>query len=220
MGLDNEMSSFRAITAEEEASSGLMRSLMDLGYPESDKMKVHDHVHKHAVFPYLKIVGLFLGQSLVSTFKNYTLHIQEIEGARRLTLALPIRVGLEDKLVYPQPPLHFFVSEAGSGMSPMFKKQMEEFLVAHGRSTIRSFLKEEANIRNTLLYADPNGYPDMKNMDVSFILARRERVMAMIQVFLLIYPYENHQAFVTHAISVFVELLEKVGRRKPKKDIA
>ena len=50
-GVDNEMAAFRAITAEEEASSGLIRALSELGYPESEKIKVRDHVHKQAVFP-------------------------------------------------------------------------------------------------------------------------------------------------------------------------
>lgn len=212
--VDNEMAAFRAITAEEEASTGLMRAVMELKYPDSDKLKVRDHVQKQAVFPFLKIMGLFFAQSLVGQFKNYHLHIQEVEGLRCLTIALPIRIGDEDKLAYPHPPLNFFVSEAGSGLPPEFEKQMDEFLAAHGGRTIRNFLKAEANTRNTLLYASPTGYPDVKKLNDSFILARRKRVMAMIQIFLLIYPYQKHQAFVTHALSVFVKLLEQVGRKQ------
>ena len=80
--VDNEMAAFRAITAEEEASTGLMRAVMELKYPDSDKLKVRDHVQKQAVFPFLKIMGLFFAQSLVGQFKNYHLHIQEVEGLR------------------------------------------------------------------------------------------------------------------------------------------
>ena len=218
IGVDNEMAAFRAITAEEEASTGLIRCLIDLGYPESNRIKVHDHVHKQAVFPFLKIIGLFFGQSLAGQFANYRLHIQEIEGERRLTVGLPIRIFNEDRLAYPHPPLNFFVSETGSGLAPEFEKQMEEFLAAHGGPTIRSYLKGEANTRNLLLYASPKGYPDIKTLKEAFVLMRRKRVLTMIQVFLLIYPYPKHQAFVAHGLSVFLKLIDQAGRRNtPKK---
>ncbi len=215
--IDKEMSAFRAITAEEEAASGLIRALRELNYPGTEAMNVQNHLHKHAVFPFLRIVFLFFGQSLASPFKNFCLHIQEIEGARRLTVGLPLTIGGVDNMIYPHPPLNLFVSMAGSGSAPEFEQQMDEYMKAQGGGTIRAFLKEEANARNTLLYASPTGYPSVGALNEGFFVERQNRVMAMINVFLLIYPYQKHQAFVTHAISVFNKLIDQLGRKKAQK---
>lgn len=217
--IDKEMSAFRAITAEEEAASGLMRALKELKYAGAEGMNVQNHVHKHAVFPYLRIVGLFFGQTLAGQFRNFRLHIQDVDGHRRLTVGipLPISIGEEQAYAYSKPPLNFNVSQRGSGASPEFEQQMDEYLQAQGSQTIRSFLKEEANTRNTLLYASPAGYPRLRTLDEAFLLERRSRVMLMIQVFLLIYPYQEHQSFVSHAISVFVKLIEQLGRKQSQK---
>lgn len=215
--IDKEMSAFRVITAEEEAASGLMRALREMNYPGTEAMNVQNHQHKHAVFPFLRIVFLFFSQSLASPFKNFCLHIQEIDGARRLTVGLPLTIGGVDNMIWPHPPLDIFVSMAGTGSAPEFEEQMDEYMQAQGGVTIRAFLKEEANTRNTLLYASPNGYPRLEALAENAFVERQNRVMAMINVFLLIYPYPKHQAFVSHAISVFNKLIDQLGRKKTQK---
>ncbi len=48
---DPAMAIFRAITAEEEAASGLLRCLAEMDYPNAKYLNPHNHSHKHAVFP-------------------------------------------------------------------------------------------------------------------------------------------------------------------------
>ena len=81
--IDPAMAIFRAITAEEEAASGVMRCLMEMKYPGADVLNPHDHAHKHAVFPFMQILRLFFGQTFSNHFKEYNLHIKEEEGTAR-----------------------------------------------------------------------------------------------------------------------------------------
>ena len=107
------MAIFRAITAEEEAASGVMRCLIEMKYPAADGLNPHDHAHKHAVFPFMKVLELFFGQTLSNHFTKYNLHIKEEDETTRLTLALSMMIGGEAQLAYPIPPLNFGVTKEG-----------------------------------------------------------------------------------------------------------
>jgi len=218
---DPAMGIFRAITAEEEAASGILRCLMDLQYPGSNFLNPHDHAHKHAVFPFLKILGLFFGQILANQFKQYKLHIKEVDGETRLMLALEVNVNSEQQLLYPIPPLHFGVNSIDSGDPPDYSHQINQFIKAKGMTSIKEFLKKEANLRNRLLYAGPDGYPVIKNapQNINFLAERRERVFVMIHLYLLLYPYKEHQLYVVQSLSAFVAMINQL-KRKHCKDIA
>ena len=56
---DLEMAAFRAITAEEEAASGLMYSLQEIGYLNSEKLRPKFHWHKSAVTPFVAVISQF-----------------------------------------------------------------------------------------------------------------------------------------------------------------
>lgn len=214
--LDPAMAVFRAITAEEEAASGLMRCLRELGYPRSDELNPHDHVHKHAVFPFMEILGLFFGQTIGKHFQNFHLHIKGDDGETRLTIALSIVVFGEQKLAYPIPPLNFGVSVLGKTESINYSSQIAEFTKAKGMPSVKAFLKKEANLRNTILYAGPDGYPVVQDLRASFVEERRRRVIAMLNSYLLIYPYKEHQPYVTQALSAFADLLKGLKKGAPK----
>ncbi len=214
--VDPAMAVFRAITAEEEAASGLIRCLRDMGYPRSDELNPHDHVHKHAVFPFMEILGLFFGQTLGHHFKNYHLHIQDEEGPARLTLALSVQVWGEAKLAYPIPPLNFGVSTPGDSAPVDYKSQIAEFTQAKGMPSVKAFLKKEANLRNTILYAGPTGYPVVQDLNVSFIEERRRRVFGILYLHLLIFPYKEHQPYVSQALFAFADLLKQLKKGAPK----
>lgn len=212
--IDPAMAIFRAITAEEEAASGVMRCLVEMGYPESDALNPHDHAHKHAVFPFMQVLGLFFGQTLAHHFTNYNLHIKEEDGATRLTLALNVKINGEAQLAYPIPPLNFGVKNSETGEAPDYAFQINQLVAAKGKATVKAFLKKEANLRNEILYAGPNGYPTISSLDDSFLVERRTRVLAMINLYLLVFPYQEHQPFVTQAIASFVKMLEQLKRQR------
>jgi hypothetical protein len=212
--VDPAMAIFRAITAEEEAASGVMRCVVEMGYPAADSLNPHDHAHKHAVFPFMQILELFFGQALANHFTNYYLHIKEVDGATRLTLALNVKINGEPQLAYPIPPLNFGVKNPDTNETPDYSLQINQLIAAKGKASVKVFLRKEANLRNEILYADPNGYPTIPSLDVGFLVERRVRVLAMINVYLLIFPYQVHQPFVAQALASFVKLLQQLKRSR------
>jgi hypothetical protein len=212
--VDPGMAIFRAITAEEEAASGVMRCMVEMGYPASDKLNPHDHAHKHAVFPFMQVLGLFFGQTLANHFTKYNLHIKEEDGATRLMLALNVKINGDAQLAYPVPPLNFGVKNPDTGEAPDYAFQINQLIAAKGRATVKAFLKNEANLRNEILYAGPDGYPTIPSLDVGFLVERRARVLAMINLYLLVFPYREHQPFVAQALASFVKMLQHLKRSR------
>lgn len=210
--IDPAMAIFRAITAEEEAASGVIRGLIELGYPNAEHLNPHDHLHKHALFPFLEVLELFFGQTLASHFKKYNLHIKEEDGVTRLTLAINVTFNGIEQLAYPIPPLNFGMRYLNSDTPIDYSHQINQLIQARGKITIKAFLKEEANLRNKILYANPDGYPVIESIDASFAYKRRVRVFAMLNLFLLIAPYKEHQTFVSQSIGAFVILLKQLKR--------
>lgn len=210
--LDPAMAVFRAITAEEEAASGLIRCLRELGYPRSDELNPHNHVHKHAVFPFMEILGLFFGQTLGKHLQKYHLHVKEEDGETRLMLALSVVAYGEPKLAYPIPPLNFGVSTLGKTELIDYSSQIAKFTEAKGMPSVKAFLKKEANLRNSILYAGPTGYPVVQDLNVSFIEERRRRVLGILYLFLLIFPYEEHQPYVSQALAAFANLIGQLKK--------
>lgn len=212
--VDPAMAIFRAITAEEEAASGVMRCLVEMKYPGADALNPHDHVHKHAVFPFMQVLQLFFGQTLSNHFTNYNLHIKEEDGATRLTLALNVTIDGDAQLAYPIPPLNFGVKNPDTGEAPDYSFQINQLVAAKGKATVKAFLKNEANLRNEILYAGPDGYPTITSLDVGFLIERRTRVLAMINLYLLVFPYQEHQPFVAQALASFVKILQQLKRSR------
>lgn len=212
--VDPAMAIFRAITAEEEAASGVMRSLIEMQYPGAEALNPHDHAHKHAVFPFMQVLQLFFAQTLSNHFTKYNLHIKEEDGATRLMLALNVTINGEEQLAYPIPPLNFGVTNPDTGEAPDYSFQINQLVAAKGKATVKTFLKNEANLRNEILYASPDGYPMIQSLDVGFLIERRVRVFAMINLYLLVFPYQEHQPFVTQALASFVKMLQQLKRSR------
>lgn len=215
---DPAMAVFRAITAEEEAASGIMLCLRERKYPNHKHLRPRNHVHKHAVFPFLEIIGVFFGQTMQAHFREYRLHVKEEEGHKRLMLALPIALGSEERWAYPIPPLNFGVKEGTAGLAPDYAGQIKQFVAAKGTSDIQAFIKTEANLRNRILYAGPDGYPVVTDLNASFVGQRRARVLAMLQIFLLIQPYKEHQPYVSSALEAFLVTIGELERNAPPED--
>ena len=205
------MAAFRSITAEEEAASALMLALQHLNYPNSDLLRSNNHWHKNAIFPFLQIIGSFLAETLGKEIGRYHLHIHKDDKDEESLLKIAFSIFMtneEEKWVYPVPPLNLVVCEGSTNQFPTFSKQIERFLDIKKQLKLLDLVKTEANQRNQLLYAGPNGYPSVRELDPAFILERRRRVMVMIQVFLLIAPYRTHQSLVTDALEV---MLKSIG---------
>jgi hypothetical protein len=157
-----------------------MRCFQELNYPRAEELNPHNHVHKHGVFPFMQSVRLFFGQILANHFPTYKLHIQEENGVIRLTLALDVVVAGEPMLAYPIPPWSFGVSVLKTGQSVDYFTQIKEFVTANGTPSVKTFLKQEANLWNKILYAGLDGYPVLQEFSTNFIEERRRRVFGML----------------------------------------
>lgn len=205
VAIDPAMAIFRGITAEEEAASGLMRCLSERDYRNASMLSPRNHVHKNAVIPFLRILSLFHGDFLKSNNIKPIFHIKTENGNRHLTIALPIVINGEETHVYPIPPLNFGISIEEK--PPSYKNQVATYVQAKGARDIAQHLKAEANTRNQILYAGPDGYPKVTDVSPAFLQEKTKHVLILLRAYLFIFPYKEQQPFVQHALDAFLAML-------------
>ena len=205
--VDPAMAIFRGITAEEEAASGLMYGLREGGYGSSNKLNPKNHVHKHAMIPFLRVIGLFHGQVFENKIKEYRLHIKEEDGRSRLMLTFPVTIDGEEHWGYPVPPLNFDVKVGTTSKPPSYEAQITSFVKAVGAKDILSYLRKEANLRNQVLYAAPDGYPVISELKPAFLTGKAAHVSKLLQAYLLIKPWPEIQPFVQDSIGAFLAMV-------------
>lgn len=206
ISIDSEMAIFRAITAEEEAASGLMHCLKECGYINADSLNPQSHPQKNAVIPFIRILQLFYNALLKSMNIKPFFHIKDVDNIRRLTLAYPIFVNEIEYWSYPVPPLNFKISL--NDENPSYKEQISEYMDAKNIKDMRSYIRKEANIRNTILYAGPSGYPKVESVSPKLFENKKIHIFMLLKAYLLIYPYDNKQPFVQDALDVFVSIFK------------
>ncbi len=206
---DPAMAVFRGITAEEEAASGLMRCLQDLNYDGAERLNPHNHTHKHAVFQFIRIVGLFF-RECKDTLPETKLRLLNKEAGVRLVIELMLPNGMS---AMSEMPLHFSVKERETKEWVSFDSQIRRFEVAQRAGTVKAFLKAEANRRNEILYASSSALPAVVRDGGGFIAERQRRAIVMLYAYLMICPYSEHQLFVSYSLAQFLELLCRLGGR-------
>lgn len=204
--IDPIMAAFRVLTAEEEAASGLMYCLKEMGYESADLLKPKNHAWKNAVIPFINMLGMFFAESFGGDDGvRPKLHLQEDDEGTKLALMFPIFVNGKETWAYPIPPLNFNVTTETKRVS--YKRQLDAFLSEKGAKDVVSYVKEQANARNRLLYAGVNGYPHAVEVPEDFYNQRCGRVITLLRAFLLIYPYREKQTFVQHSLDAFLAML-------------
>lgn len=204
--LDPGMCVFRAITAEEEAATGIMLGIKERGYKLSNKFKQRDHFQKNAVYPFLQIVYTTFADVLHKNGFKIGLRIHDVDGVTLLRTYHTIP-GL-DLFSWPDPPLHFSfkMQEGGS----LYEKQINDYLDKVGSSNVVKHLKELANLRNEVLYANGEGVPEV-SIQSGYVNQRRMRVIAMLKVYLLIKPYADKQIFVQECVYSYLRMLNIIS---------
>lgn len=209
--VDPAMAMFRAITAEEEAASGLLRCLISRGYPLSEHLRPREHVQKHAVTPFLQSIVQHLSNLRFDALHSVRLAVKEVEGAQRLVVAMNIGESEQELWATPTPPLNMSFREGPDMTAPTFHLDFKRLIEPKGYKNIRSFLDSEVNLRNRILYAAPDGIPFVEGLKVEFMVDRQHRVLSMIKALLLISPYAEHQPFVVEALRAFLILVGKLN---------
>jgi hypothetical protein len=203
--IDPEMCVFRGVTAEEEAAAGLMHCLKERNYQNADKLKPKDHVQKSAVAPFMVILGSFFQEVFGIKDQKIVFHIQEQDGERRLTIGIPMQVNGIERHAYPMPPLNFSITSEKQRLS--YRRQIASYVETHGAQDIVKHIREQANLRNTVLYAGPDGYPTLNQLQPEYLATRQTRVLAMMRAYLFIFPYQELQPFVQDALDAFLAML-------------
>jgi hypothetical protein len=206
--IDHEMSVFRAVTAEEEAVSGLYYALKHRHYVHANLLDPKSHVHKNAAIPFLQMLAHFFSGFSGTEELAPKLHLKEEDGEVRLRIAISVAISGQTVIAYPVPPLNFGVTSGGK--KPDFTTQAKRFLSEQSASNLLDYIRAQANMRNQLLYAGPSGYPVLEEINPSFFKVRQTRVMAMLKTFLLIEPWAERQPFVQQSLDAFLVMLGKI----------
>lgn len=206
--IDSVMAAFRGLTAEEEAASGFMHCLKERGYQNADKLNPWDHVHKNAITPFLDSLGLFFAETIDAYVNKPALKLQGEGKDRRLMLGLFINVNGHDQWAYPIPPLNFTVTTDEKRLS--FQRQID-FLSEHRwEKNILAYIKDQANTRNQLLYARPDGYRYQGELNPDYLATRTVRVMALLRAYLLVQPYKERLTFVQDSLNAYLVMIGKL----------
>lgn len=203
--IDREMSLFRAITAEEEAASGLMLALAQQRYPGAQRLRPRDHRHKAAVVPFLQGVTGMLASSGVVT--------PRLRLSNGSTAALEVSIDLqamglsrEARFATPDHPFNFAIKKAGQSGVYMFETELEELARSRGAVDIRTAIAERANLRNQLLYASDRGVPNA-SFPQEALLQHRGRVYMLTLLAIGVLQTKEHQLFAGQALEAFLTAL-------------
>ncbi|MCE9569066.1 MAG: hypothetical protein K8R10_03495 [Rhodocyclales bacterium] len=203
--IDNPMAAFRCYTAEEEAASGLMHCLKEGGYLNSSELKPQYHLHKSALIPFFSILCQFIEDS----FRQYGIEIdllmRESNARKYIALEVAMASSIGPVKFAPHPPFNFsFVHE---GKSISYRQQIDKFVESKDAREIKDCLRQEANKRNKVLYATPQGFLASIEITPKFLPAYWRRVMAMLRAYLMIEPYKEPQPFVQDSLNAFLAMV-------------
>ena len=208
--VDKEMAIFRAITAEEEAATAIFLLLKEKSYANAKKIKFKSHVHKQALNPFIKVLSHFFSKipEIAPFFLENKFQL-EFEGEGK-DEKLCVSYKLGDKRAYPQPPLHF--SFQINNKPYFFESELNEFVANKEIESVISYVKELANRRNDLLYANSAGVPSISG-DITAYLKNKVLVFARIlRIYALIYPYKEKANFVQQSLDSFLIMLGELDK--------
>jgi len=205
---DPEMAYFRAITAEEEAATAVISSLQQLRYDGAEKLSIRNHTHKQAMIPFFRAIEDSLAKA-GGEVRLARWGVEPRQGKKRLFLELAHPDG---RFVRADPPLGFTANDSATGRPIVldFESSLHKEVESKGLSDTMKYLQERANRRNRLLYASERGIPRAEGSAERFVLGARKRVMLLLGVFCLIFPYRTKALFVQQALDAFLLMLRKV----------
>ena len=205
---------FRAITAEEEAATGLLRALKLRQYPGSESLLPRNHVHKAAVYPFLLAIAKHTSYLQMNGVDAIRLATTEVEGKPRLVLALVLNGELQGQVARPIPPLNLRYREGESQTPADYRRYFLQVIGPTGYQDVLKYLDAKANERNLILYASPHGLPRFNAVPEGFLLGQKVRVLAILKATLLFWPYPEVQPFAEEAVRSFLGITEKLRREQ------
>ena len=214
--VDPAMAIFRAITAEEEAATGLLRALQTRNYPKAGNLSVRNHLHKAAVFPFILGIIKHTSYLKIGGIEEARLGIPKDKHPPRLALGLILGGPLKGIVAQAEPPLNLRITEGDNSLPPDYKRYLLELLDAGGYTEIRKYFERKANQRNLLLYATPKGLAQFPVIPDGYLHQQKLCVMTILKAALLIWPYDEIQPFVTDSIEAFLGATQRMQNEIPR----
>lgn len=210
-GVDDEMSGFRAITAEEEAATALILALKQRGYPGSSKLNAWNHVHKSAFWPLLAAINDLLFQS---GFPAPQVHLSRTMPPRvTLHINLTAMAGGTGNPVWgnPDEPLNFSLRSGAAEAAAihLFEAELENLASIRGAKSVLKHIEAEANLRNLLLYARSEGLPHATFEDAA-LLEKARRVSVLVTLAIMVMQTTQHQLFVVQCLEALLRAIGKI----------
>lgn len=207
--IDAEMSLFRAITAEEEAATAVIRALNVRKYPNAEQLKERQHLHKAAIWPFITVVADKLAEKNIAM---PTMSLR-VEGEPRVELSIDIagQAGLDQPLWgTPIEPFNwtFWSDRTGPFKPHDFSEELAALASQKGARDIEAYIADEANRRNQLLYASDQGIPSVAFAD-SLLIGRRKRVTVMLAVTIAILQTKMHQLFLVQCLDALLRTIAR-----------
>lgn len=207
--IDSEMSLFRAITAEEEAATALIRALQEQRYPNAKLLNSQAHPHKAAIWPFI----IAFADKL--TERNIPLpHVAlRVEGSPRIELSMDIGgpSGLHTPLWgTPDEPFNWSMwSDYTGKMKPHdFSVELAALASRNGAKSISAYISEEANKRNRILYASDEGIPAIFFAD-SLLLGKRQRVTVLLTLTIAVMQTRKHQMGFVQCLDALLRAIDR-----------
>lgn len=209
--LDREISSFRAITAAEEAASALIRSLQVRKYPDAEKINLWMHPHKAAVY-------FFLGAVRHEVFhhKPITMNVTLSADPPKLTIALPIRQfvelppNMQDYQIVLADPLGMVGSRPGVSEDDYFDAAVQKVA---GSRKVDKLIASEANGRNRILYAHDGGLP-RSQATIEGIEIRERGAKLCIMLAIAIMQVDHHQGMALQCLRGFLKVIGRTDEQR------
>jgi hypothetical protein len=206
--IDPAMATFRGITAEEEAATGLIYAVRDRGYDNSNLLNPWNHIHKHAVHPFFQLLSDFFAESIDPIGWKVGIKHGLVNDPDRLKIYIQVTVNGEEHFLFPDPPLNLNIKMDEKQIS--FKRQIDKLADLENVNRVETYITDKANQRNKLLYAAANGYPHLETVFEKFFFEQKQKMMTMAYSYLLIEPYHEKQPFVQQAIDSLLNMLGKI----------
>lgn len=206
--VDQGMAAFRSITAEEEAATALMYALRRKKYPNADRLNPRRHHHKSSIHALMRVLsGTFAKLGYVPE-----LYLFDKTDPPQIRMQIDIHklAGLPEKEPFfaePIAPLDFTLNDK-NGVK-LFSEEFSQFASESGFAETQEFINAEANLRNRILYAADNGIPKFEIKD-EFIIDRKNRVLTILTIALMIEQSDTHQSFVVQCLNTLFKVLPRM----------
>jgi hypothetical protein len=205
--LDPLVAIFRAIHAEEEAASALIRSVQRIGYRGADELVATSHTHKAGVWP-----------MLIAVMNSFSKHPAPWFGAEVLLRGIGEDARTSLRLKFPRdgmPPL-YAESELPLNLNvhvndevQHFEDELRALASESNKETIAAHIRKRGQVRNDLLYATEDGFPDA-NGDVGDELRRYAfSTRGVLLALLLVDPHDVQQTFAQQVVDAYLKVIRK-----------